>query len=64
MKVALDPTPFHHDYELLELPRLVAVDLNKRDRHRRLRSFAQRRSGLRQNRVRGCGAMARSQAHR
>ena len=24
MKIALDPTPFHHDYELLEFPRLVA----------------------------------------
>ena len=24
MKLALDPTPFHHDYELLELPRVVA----------------------------------------
>lgn len=24
VKVALDPTPFHHDYELLEFPRLVA----------------------------------------
>ncbi len=24
MKVALDPTPFHHDYSLLELPRVVA----------------------------------------
>ena len=24
MKIALDPTPFHHDYELLEFPRVVA----------------------------------------
>ena len=24
MKIALDPTPFHHDYALLELPRVVA----------------------------------------
>ncbi|OCC21552.1 protein iolH [Prescottella equi] len=24
MKVALDPTPFHHDYSLLELPQVVA----------------------------------------
>ncbi|MFW0792262.1 sugar phosphate isomerase/epimerase family protein [Gordonia sp. CPCC 205515] len=24
MKVALDPTPFHHDYSLLELPKVVA----------------------------------------
>ncbi len=24
MKIALDPTPFHHDYELLEFPRLIA----------------------------------------
>jgi myo-inositol catabolism protein IolH len=24
VKIALDPTPFHHDYELLELPRVVA----------------------------------------
>lgn len=24
MKLALDPTPFHHDYPLLELPRVVA----------------------------------------
>jgi myo-inositol catabolism protein IolH len=24
MKIALDPTPFHHDYELLEFPALVA----------------------------------------
>ena len=24
MKIALDPTPFHHDHELLEFPRLVA----------------------------------------
>jgi myo-inositol catabolism protein IolH len=24
MKLALDPTPFHHDYELLDFPRLVA----------------------------------------
>ena len=24
MKIALDPTPFHHDYELLDFPRLVA----------------------------------------
>ncbi|BBY61996.1 hypothetical protein MHEL_02390 [Mycolicibacterium helvum] len=24
MKITLDPTPFHHDYELLEFPRLVA----------------------------------------
>lgn len=23
MKVALDPTPFHHDYGLLEFPRVV-----------------------------------------
>ena len=24
MKIALDPTPFHHDFDLLEFPRLVA----------------------------------------
>jgi len=24
MKIALDPTPFHHDYDLLDFPRLVA----------------------------------------
>ncbi|RZT07656.1 hypothetical protein EV589_6018, partial [Mycobacterium sp. BK558] len=24
MKIALDPTPFHHDYSLLEFPALVA----------------------------------------
>ncbi len=24
MKIALDPTPFHHDYELLDFPRVVA----------------------------------------
>lgn len=24
MKIALDPTPFHHDYSLLELPAVVA----------------------------------------
>src|ERR1700754_1394371 len=24
MKIALDPTPLHHDYELLEFPRVVA----------------------------------------
>ena len=24
MKIALDPTPFHHDYELLDFPKLVA----------------------------------------
>lgn len=24
MKIALDPTPFHHDYSLLELPGVVA----------------------------------------
>ena len=24
MKIALDPTPFHHDYELREFPQLVA----------------------------------------
>lgn len=24
MKIALDPTPFHHDHALLEFPRLVA----------------------------------------
>ena len=24
MKIALDPTPFHHDYDLLEFPRVVA----------------------------------------
>jgi myo-inositol catabolism protein IolH len=24
MKIALDPTPFHHEYELLEFPRVVA----------------------------------------
>ena len=24
MKIALDPTPFHHDFELLEFPRVVA----------------------------------------
>ncbi len=24
MKIALDPTPFHHDHELLEFPRVVA----------------------------------------
>ncbi len=24
MKIALDPTPFHHDYQLLEFPKLVA----------------------------------------
>ncbi|MET0196068.1 MAG: sugar phosphate isomerase/epimerase family protein, partial [Rhodococcus fascians] len=24
MKIALDPTPFHHDFSLLELPRVVA----------------------------------------
>jgi myo-inositol catabolism protein IolH len=23
MKIALDPTPFHHDYDLLEFPKLV-----------------------------------------
>ena len=23
MKIALDPTPFHHDYELLDFPRVV-----------------------------------------
>ena len=24
MKIALDPTPFHHDHELLDFPRVVA----------------------------------------
>ena len=24
MKIALDPTPFHHDYALLDFPRVVA----------------------------------------
>ena len=24
MKIALDPTPFHHDHDLLEFPRIVA----------------------------------------
>jgi myo-inositol catabolism protein IolH len=24
MKIALDPTPFHHEYELLDLPHVVA----------------------------------------
>ena len=24
MKIALDPTPFHHDFELLEFPSVVA----------------------------------------
>src|SRR5215475_2534963 len=24
VKIALDPTPFHHDYELLDFPKLVA----------------------------------------
>ena len=24
MKIALDPTPFHHDFELLDFPRVVA----------------------------------------
>ena len=24
MKIALDPTPFHHDFDLLDFPKLVA----------------------------------------
>ena len=24
MKIAQDPTPFHHDHELLDFPRVVA----------------------------------------